>query len=192
MAEAKKKVKKKTVAEKKLAQKKATAKKNNIEEQLPPEPSKEPLQAPPSTPPAKPPAVTNKDLFLSIVKAFGSEGTDEQKNIAKAQVQQYLTQQAKNHIITATYNLIFLYDDNRMIQSDADKIYSAVTKFPKEKPILLVLHSPGGYIGPAYLIGKMLYVAHGYIKTYIYEPAPVLLIYKYYLVKYLESPCKGL
>ena len=44
-----------------------------------------------------------------------------------------------------------------MVQSDADSIYAAVTSFPEKKPILLVLHSTGGYIEPAYLIGKLLH-----------------------------------
>jgi ClpP class serine protease len=44
----------------------------------------------------------------------------------------------------------------QMVQSDADHIYAAVTKFADKKPILLIFHSSGGYVGPAYLIGKLL------------------------------------
>jgi hypothetical protein len=43
-----------------------------------------------------------------------------------------------------------------MVQGDADNIYASVTKFSDGKPILMVLHSSGGNVGPAYLIGKLL------------------------------------
>jgi hypothetical protein len=42
-----------------------------------------------------------------------------------------------------------------MMKSDADQIYSAVTNFTDDKPILLILYSTGGEIGSAYLIGKL-------------------------------------
>lgn len=42
-----------------------------------------------------------------------------------------------------------------MVKSDADRIYSATRSFTEEKPLLLVLHSNGGDVGSAYLIGKL-------------------------------------
>ena len=42
-----------------------------------------------------------------------------------------------------------------MLKTDADKIYDAVTKFDKSKPVLMVLLSGGGDPGTAYLIGKL-------------------------------------
>lgn len=57
--------------------------------------------------------------------------------------------------ISKKYNLVFLFDDNTMLKSDADKIYNAVTEFDKKKPVLLVLYSGGGVPGSAYLIGKL-------------------------------------
>ncbi|MGD0021724.1 MAG: hypothetical protein ABSC54_05420, partial [Smithellaceae bacterium] len=68
----------------------------------------------------------------------------------------YLTQIVETHTVANQYNIVLLYDEMRMVQADADSIYSAVTKFSDGKPILLVLHSSGGNVGPAYLIGKLL------------------------------------
>jgi ClpP class serine protease len=42
-----------------------------------------------------------------------------------------------------------------MVKADADKIYSAVTAFSENKPLLLILYSNGGLISSAYLIGKL-------------------------------------
>lgn len=62
----------------------------------------------------------------------------------------------EKHPVSSQYNIVLLYDETIMIQSDADSIYNAVTNFSDKKPILLVLHSAGGNIGTAYLIGKLL------------------------------------
>ncbi|HUT56866.1 MAG TPA: hypothetical protein VNA25_03210 [Phycisphaerae bacterium] len=104
----------------------------------------------------EPKPITDRDLGTSIFTAFGPEGTDDQKAEAKANVRRYLAQLIQKHPVGMKYNIVFLYDELQMVQSDADNIYSAVTKFEESKPLLLILHSPGGYIGPAYLIGKLL------------------------------------
>lgn len=76
---------------------------------------------------------------------------------AEYRVRRYLAQVMGKHPISTGYNVVFLYDEMQMVQSDADNIYAAVNKFPETKPILLILHSSGGYVGPAYLIGKLLH-----------------------------------
>ena len=57
--------------------------------------------------------------------------------------------------VVAKYNLLILYDEGQMVKSDADNIYNAVTAFSDKRPILLVLHSTGGEVASAYLIGKL-------------------------------------
>lgn len=126
------------------------------QEATPPAPAKEQPQASQSQPVVEPKTVTNRDLITTIFAAFGPEGKDEQKNEAKANVRRYLTQIVEKHNVATKYNLVLLYDEMQMVQSDADNIYAAVTKFVDKKPILLILHSSGGYVGPAYLIGKLL------------------------------------
>lgn len=52
------------------------------------------------------------------------------------------------------YLVLFLYDENNSIDENmADKIYDAIPK-DNHKPILMILHSRGGQVEPAYLISK--------------------------------------
>lgn len=56
--------------------------------------------------------------------------------------------------ISKQYEILFLYDSQSSISENmADKIYAAIPN-KLEKPILLILHSRGGQIEPAYLISK--------------------------------------
>jgi membrane-bound ClpP family serine protease len=123
-------------------------------EETPPLPTKGQPQTSPAEPAVE--AVTIRNVIDSIFVAFGPEGTEDQKNEAKAKVRRYLAQIVEKHEVAAQYNIILLYDEMKMVQGDADSIYASVTKFPEKKPILLVLHSSGGNVGPAYLIGKLL------------------------------------
>ncbi|XOF34490.1 MAG: SDH family Clp fold serine proteinase [Candidatus Electrothrix sp. YB6] len=53
------------------------------------------------------------------------------------------------------YNIIFLYDDNRSISHNhSDAIYRALSSVEKQIDVLLIIHSRGGSIEPAYLISK--------------------------------------
>jgi hypothetical protein len=125
-------------------------------EQAPPAPAKESVQPEQPAPAPQPKAVTNQDLVSSIFEALGPEGKAEQKNQAKANIRRYLEQVIEKHPISSSFNILVLYDETRMVKTDADNIYSAVTGFKDKKPLLLVLHSDGGFIGAAYLIGKLL------------------------------------
>src|SRR5437870_232188 len=125
-------------------------------EQAPPSPSKESVQSEQPAPAPQPKTVTNQDLVSSIFKAFGPDGTAEQKSQAKANIRRYLEQVIAKHPISPSYNILTLYDETRIVRGDADSIYSAVTGFSEKKPLLLLLHSDGGSIGAAYLIGKLL------------------------------------
>ena len=67
-----------------------------------------------------------------------------------------------SHVITENgivekYNLLVFFDDQQgMNRHDTMEIYGSVTSFrEREKPTLLVLHSHGGQIEAAYLIGKL-------------------------------------
>jgi hypothetical protein len=53
------------------------------------------------------------------------------------------------------YTILFLHDDAPIDRSDADRIYSGLSQAPLDRPILLVLQSPGGDIASAYFIGKL-------------------------------------
>jgi hypothetical protein len=128
-----------------------------LEQQTPPAPGKGEVHSIQAPRPSEPKEVSNQDLFNSIYGGFGPEGKDEQKNYAKANIRRYIEQQIEKYPISATYNIVILYDPTPMIESDADSIYSGVTLFKEKKPILLILHSTGGSVGAAYLIGKLLH-----------------------------------
>jgi membrane-bound ClpP family serine protease len=53
------------------------------------------------------------------------------------------------------YNVVIFYDEGRLLRTDADKLYRSVSRFRSSKPMLLVLHSPGGEIEPAFLMSKL-------------------------------------
>lgn len=101
--------------------------------------------------------ITGRNLINVLFKALGDEANEENKKQGKETIKKYLQQLIDSYEISKKYNIVFLYDEGRMIQSDADSIYAAVASFSEKKPILLVLHSTGGYIEPAYLIGKLLH-----------------------------------
>jgi hypothetical protein len=55
------------------------------------------------------------------------------------------------------YEVLFLYDDDSITAYHSDRLYSAASSIKgKGKDILLIVHSPGGRIEPAYLISKTL------------------------------------
>lgn len=106
-------------------------------------------------PPEVPKKMEMGTLISSIIKGYGAEGSDEDKNIAKKNIREYLTQAILGLEGAAEYNIVVLYDSSTMVKSDADSIYNAVTSFSDDKPILLILYSNGGIIGSAYLIGQL-------------------------------------
>lgn len=101
--------------------------------------------------------ISRKELITTLFDGLGSEASKAQKDLAKSIVGKYLQQIIDDNALSANYNVVILYDETSMVDSDADDIYTSVTKFVDKKPILFILHSTGGYIGPAYLIGKLLH-----------------------------------
>ena len=100
-------------------------------------------------------ATTPADLFKALVKALSSDAPDDAARERDACIRSYLREQIAKHSVANTYNVLILFDERRMVKSDADHIYSAAAQFDESKPILLVLRSNGGSIGSAYLIGKL-------------------------------------
>ncbi len=95
------------------------------------------------------------DVIRLMIDAYNGEGNDSIIPSFHKAFQFYLNQIFNQSNLSSKYHLIVLYDDSTMMKSDADKIYDAVTKFAKDKPILMVLLSGGGVPGSAYLIGKL-------------------------------------
>lgn len=94
-----------------------------------------------------------RDVFFALLDSFKEDATEKQKKHRDNILKEYLSQEHSS--LTKKYNIIVLHDGTTMVRSDIDKIYRAVANFEKKKPILLVLFSDGGSVGPAYLIGKL-------------------------------------
>jgi ClpP class serine protease len=99
--------------------------------------------------------ITREKLINSMFAGYGENATEEKKEEANKLIKEYLKQISKKHGCCDTYNILVLYDNGTLLKSDADRIYNAVTNFKEKKPLLLVLYSPGGVAGSAYLIGKL-------------------------------------
>lgn len=102
------------------------------------EPPREPAQLPESPP---------VDFF-----ALGPDASDADLQSA---VERRIARIVDQDNSIAGYNLVFLYDDIVITRSDANRIYSALAEVDQNRPILLVLKSPGGDIAAAYFIGKL-------------------------------------
>lgn len=103
------------------------------------------------------PELTPAELVDVIWSATSAETTEELKVKAKKAISRYIEESIKGFEDYSKYNIIIIYDEFTMVNSDTDNIYNAVTKFETRKPILVLLHSSGGYISAAYLIGKLLH-----------------------------------
>ncbi len=101
------------------------------------------------------PKLSSFDVVKSLLDAFSEDANDSLKSLFHENFKAYLNQLVTKSPIADRYHFIFLYDNSTMLKSDADKIYDAVTKFDKSKPVLMVLLSTGGVPGSAYLIGKL-------------------------------------
>jgi len=103
-----------------------------------------PTQSPPSSPSPQPAA----ELF-----ALDPElATDDQlQDIADRQ----MAADASTGTVAEAYNILFLYDDDSIGRPDANRIYRALGSVDQDKPILLVMSSPGGDIAAAYFIAKL-------------------------------------
>lgn len=116
----------------------------------PPQATEDAGQAPP------PAASSNKKTdppFIRLLRLAQSGGTDE--DLKRAVCDNILENIAEDDILT-TYNVLILHDDGPLNEHDADRIYTSVQTFEKTSlPILLVLHSSGGAISPAYFISKL-------------------------------------
>ena len=84
-----------------------------------------------------------------------TEEDDKKQEVACSEISKYLRQVIADNPLVIDHNIIIHYDFTTLVKNDADDIYSAVTSFSQKKKILMMLHSFGGEIGAAYLIGKL-------------------------------------
>ncbi len=103
---------------------------------------------------AKSVSVEAGDIFKSILDYH-----DDDSNINKQKfinnLTTYIQQSMGGDRIYKKYNIVVLYDNDSLSTLHSDKIYKTLERIDKDKPIILVLTSNGGYPSPAYLIGKL-------------------------------------
>ncbi len=94
--------------------------------------------------------VYNFSKNSDLITAFKDLSEDEIKPLMSG----HLEKLVKDSGIIG-YEVIFLYDDDNSINTfHSNRIYDAVKNVNKKKNILMVIHSGGGQIEPAYLISK--------------------------------------
>ncbi len=93
------------------------------------------------------------DDFSDVVSLVQNHKEDE--SFIRENVLDHINKMIIKSDLDKKYNIIFLYDDNRSISNThSDSIYRALSSVDKQADVLLVIHSRGGSIEPAYLISK--------------------------------------
>lgn len=97
---------------------------------------------------------SEQEVFSDLIAAIRSE--DYTDDTTKELVREYLQPALNEHkTITDKYNILVFYEEHTLVRSDADKLYRSITSVDKKKPTLLIVHSMGGRIEPAYLMSKL-------------------------------------
>lgn len=101
---------------------------------------------PPATPGTTPPPIGELFQLDPTVAA-----DDALQDVVNRHVRWILAR----HPIAAEDNVLFLFDSGSISRSDANRIYTGVSRFDQEKSLLLILNSTGGDVAPAYFIAKL-------------------------------------
>ena len=102
------------------------------------------------------PEIKVDDLIKALMAYCSDAPPTDAKAKFNASLRGYLKQRIENYKALEAYNVVFHFDNSTLIKEDADKVYDAVIKFDRKKPILYILYSRGGQSASAYLIGKLL------------------------------------
>jgi ClpP class serine protease len=79
---------------------------------------------------------------------------EEDVNKLKDKFYQHVAKIFSRHPVASNYLVLFLYDENNSItEKTTDRLYNSIPN-NNDKPILLIIHSKGGEVEPAYLISK--------------------------------------
>lgn len=93
-----------------------------------------------------------KSLFRQCMDAIQAGDDETTKRIAADQLQHLISTSS-----ASDNQVLILFDEEAISDFHADNLYAAALEIvDHDKPILLILHSPGGSIEPAYLISKAL------------------------------------
>ncbi len=90
--------------------------------------------------------------WIQLIELSGTNPSDEQ---LKSIVHEQIAYDLSNDPISAKYNVLFLFDSVAIARSDTDQLYRALSKTPRDKPLLLIINSDGGDVAAAYFIAKI-------------------------------------
>lgn len=93
-----------------------------------------------------------KPPLAELLALDPSQATDEQ---IQAQVHRYVEMELTRLGVGAASNFLFLYKSQALTRSDANRIYDAAAAADEDKPVVLVLDTPGGDLSAAYFIAKL-------------------------------------
>lgn len=100
----------------------------------------------PTAPGAAPPPIGK--LFLLDANAVDNNKLQEIVN-------EHVRYVVARHPVATDHNVLFLFDSGSISRSDANRIYSGISAFDPDKPLLLIVNSSGGDVASAYFIAKL-------------------------------------
>lgn len=104
--------------------------------------------------------ITRVELANSIFDYLDDFDSDSKKRQCVSSITRWLSQKTNRYgRLLKKYLVVYLCTDRLLDKGDADEIYRTIFKIGRKEqptPIFLLLNSRGGYIGPAYLLGKIL------------------------------------
>lgn len=80
---------------------------------------------------------------------------DAENKVIRNLADQHLCQMLEEEGIRDTHTVVVIYDNKGLTRSNANRVYSGLSDAPDDKPILLIIQSPGGDVATAYFISKL-------------------------------------
>lgn len=100
-------------------------------------------------------AESDSETSDPLTALFNLDPDTAEHSVIQEYINSHLMRIVGGDELSTRYNVLILYDSVAIGRSDADGIYRAITEGTDEKPILLVMTSPGGDVAAAYLIAKL-------------------------------------
>ena len=90
-----------------------------------------------------------------MTKLFQLDPSTADNSKLQGIVNEHVQWVVEKHPVAAEHNVLFLFRSGSISRSDANRIYSGVSAFDVDKPLLLIVNSSGGDVASAYFIAKL-------------------------------------
>ena len=109
-----------------------------------------------ATPPPPPKEKTFNELYDEFLNFMLADDPLSNRADLNKSVAALLAHVSKQHDVSEKYRLVLMYDNLSLMRQDTDKIYRCISAAKEtKKPIALIIHSGGGEVDAAYLVGKL-------------------------------------